>query len=33
MMLLLGKVINVKATSRLEGHPCVITVEEMGAAR
>jgi len=30
---LAGKVIRVKATSRLEDHPCVITVEEMGAAR
>lgn len=28
-----GKVITVKATSRLEEHPCVVTVEEMGAAR
>lgn len=28
-----GKVANVKATARLEEHPCVVTVEEMGAAR
>lgn len=28
-----GKVASVNATSRLENHPCVITVEEMAAAR
>lgn len=28
-----GKVANVKATARLEEHPCVVTVEDMGAAR
>ncbi|XP_037952088.1 heat shock protein 75 kDa, mitochondrial-like [Teleopsis dalmanni] len=28
-----GKVVNVKVTTRLDNHPCVITVEEMGAAR
>lgn len=28
-----GRCWGVKATSRLESHPCVITVEEMGAAR
>nr|XP_045586409.1 heat shock protein 75 kDa, mitochondrial-like [Procambarus clarkii] len=30
---LTGRCWGVKATSRLESHPCVITVEEMGAAR
>ncbi|XP_055382259.1 heat shock protein 75 kDa, mitochondrial [Condylostylus longicornis] len=30
---LAGKVANVKITNKLETHPCVITVEEMGAAR
>ncbi|XP_055697186.1 heat shock protein 75 kDa, mitochondrial [Phlebotomus papatasi] len=30
---LAGKVANVKLTSRLDAHPCVITVEEMAAAR
>lgn len=30
---LAGKVHNVKTTSRLESHPCVVTVEEMAAAR
>lgn len=30
---LADKVANVKATTRLEEHPCVVTVEEMGAAR
>ncbi|KAL1505814.1 hypothetical protein ABEB36_005289 [Hypothenemus hampei] len=28
-----GKVVSVNATTRLESHPCVITVEEMAAAR
>lgn len=28
-----GKVQNVKVTGRLESHPCVVTVEEMAAAR
>ncbi|CAD7012726.1 unnamed protein product [Ceratitis capitata] len=28
-----GKVANVKVTTRLDSHPCVITVEEMAAAR
>lgn len=28
-----GKVTSVKVTNRLESHPCVITVEEMAAAR
>ncbi|KAH8372832.1 hypothetical protein KR009_005984 [Drosophila setifemur] len=28
-----GQVVKVKATSRLDTHPCVITVEEMAAAR
>lgn len=28
-----GKVHTVKVTNRLESHPCVITVEEMAAAR
>lgn len=28
-----GKVASVNATTRLENHPCVITVEEMAAAR
>lgn len=28
-----GKVFNVKTTSKLESHPCVVTVEEMAAAR
>ncbi|XP_017081595.2 heat shock protein 75 kDa, mitochondrial [Drosophila eugracilis] len=28
-----GQVIKVKATTRLDSHPCVITVEEMAAAR
>ncbi|KAL7637037.1 UNVERIFIED_CONTAM: hypothetical protein RMT77_012795 [Armadillidium vulgare] len=31
--LLAGKCFNVKATPHLESHPCVITVEDMGAAR
>lgn len=30
---LLGKVANVKLTNKLESHPCVVTVEEMSAAR
>lgn len=30
---LAGRCWGVKATSRLESHPCVVTVEEMGAAR
>ena len=30
---LAGKVEGVKTTTRLESHPCVITVEEMAAAR
>lgn len=30
---LLGKVANVKLTHKLESHPCVVTVEEMSAAR
>ncbi|XP_068211173.1 heat shock protein 75 kDa, mitochondrial [Palaemon carinicauda] len=30
---LAGRCWGVKATSRLETHPCVVTVEEMGAAR
>lgn len=30
---LTGRCWGVKATSRLETHPCVVTVEEMGAAR
>lgn len=30
---LADKVANVKATARLVDHPCVVTVEEMGAAR
>jgi len=30
---LAGKVANVKITNKLDAHPCVITVEEMGAAR
>lgn len=30
---LLGKVANVKITTRLDSHPCVVTVEEMAAAR
>ncbi|XP_069158581.1 uncharacterized protein [Procambarus clarkii] len=30
---LAGRCWGVKTTSRLESHPCVITVEEMGAAR
>lgn len=30
---LADKVANVKATTRLDDHPCVVTVEEMGAAR
>ncbi|XP_063710038.1 heat shock protein 75 kDa, mitochondrial [Culicoides brevitarsis] len=30
---LAGKVANVKLTNKLESHPCVITVEEMSAAR
>ncbi|XP_046624593.1 heat shock protein 75 kDa, mitochondrial [Neodiprion virginianus] len=28
-----GKAFNVKITSRLESHPCVVTVEDMAAAR
>lgn len=28
-----GKATSVKVTNRLESHPCVITVEEMAAAR
>ncbi|XP_046748301.1 heat shock protein 75 kDa, mitochondrial [Diprion similis] len=28
-----GKAFNVKVTSRLESHPCVVTVEDMAAAR
>lgn len=28
-----GKACNVNATTRLENHPCVVTVEEMAAAR
>ncbi|XP_034651993.1 heat shock protein 75 kDa, mitochondrial [Drosophila subobscura] len=28
-----GQVVKVKATSRLDTHPCVVTVEEMAAAR
>lgn len=28
-----GKVVSCKVTNRLESHPCVITVEEMAAAR
>ncbi|KAK7076997.1 TNF receptor-associated protein 1, mitochondrial [Halocaridina rubra] len=31
--ILTGRCWGVKATSRLESHPCVVTVEEMGAAR
>ncbi|XP_066259178.1 heat shock protein 75 kDa, mitochondrial [Euwallacea similis] len=30
---LAGKVMSVNATTRLESHPCVVTVEEMAAAR
>lgn len=30
---LAGRCWTVKATPRLETHPCVVTVEEMGAAR
>lgn len=30
---LLNKVHNIKITKRLESHPCVVTVQEMGAAR
>jgi len=30
---LTGKVHNVKTTNKLESHPCVVTVEEMAAAR
>lgn len=30
---LLGKAINVKTTNKLDAHPCVVTVEEMAAAR
>ena len=30
---LTGKVFDVKTTSKLESHPCVITVQEMAAAR
>ena len=30
---LTGKVANVRVTSRLDSHPCVVTVEEMAAAR
>ncbi|KAJ4452089.1 hypothetical protein ANN_03605 [Periplaneta americana] len=28
-----GKVQNVRITKRLDSHPCVVTVEEMAAAR
>lgn len=28
-----GKVANVKVTTKLDTHPCVVTVEEMAAAR
>lgn len=28
-----GKAASVNATTRLENHPCVVTVEEMAAAR
>ena len=28
-----GKAAQVKITKKLEAHPCVVTVEEMGAAR
>lgn len=28
-----GKATSVNATTRLESHPCVVTVEEMAAAR
>jgi TNF receptor-associated protein 1 len=28
-----GKAVEVNATTRLENHPCVVTVEEMAAAR
>lgn len=28
-----GKASSVNATTRLENHPCVVTVEEMAAAR
>ena len=28
-----GKAAQVKITTKLESHPCVVTVEEMGAAR
>lgn len=30
---LAGKASTVNATTRLENHPCVVTVEEMAAAR
>lgn len=30
---LAGKVANVRVTTRLDSHPCVVTVEEMAAAR
>lgn len=30
---LAGKASSVSATTRLENHPCVVTVEEMAAAR
>lgn len=30
---LAGKVFDVKTTAKLETHPCVITVQEMAAAR
>jgi TNF receptor-associated protein 1 len=30
---LAGKVKNVRVTKRLDAHPCVVTVEEMAAAR
>lgn len=30
---LAGKVANVKVTNKLDSHPCVVTVEEMAAAR
>lgn len=29
----MNKITDVKATTRLENHPCVITVEDMAAAR
>lgn len=30
---LAGKAFNVKTTNRLDSHPCVVTVEDMAAAR